>query len=223
MTIDWKKWWPRWGEHHVGSLSDEPTEQEPYMVTVAANHVTGDAALFDSEHRHSGFVALRVYSAERQRGNGRDWIHGGKELIEVLMSHAQWAAMISTPNSGNGISATLQHILHERVEQPTVDKRTEKYGSELVERLSNAVAKIDAMAEGRLTKAQKSELAMIRQEICANMPFIARQFSEHMEDRTEKAKSDIEAHMNAAVQRVGLAALSQSKRLTALLEAPRDD
>jgi hypothetical protein len=215
--IDFKKWWPRWGEQHRGFLSQHNTECEPYMVTVAANHVTGDAALFDSEHRHSGYVALRVYSAERQRGLGRDWIHGQRELIEVCMSHAQWAAMISTPNSGNGVPGTLQHILNEKVDQPQVDRRTEKYGGELVAQLQEAVAKIDAMAKGKLTKTQLNDLAMIRQDIVANIPFVAAQFDEHMEVRTEKAKSDIEAHMNAAVQRVGMAALAQSDRLVRLL------
>lgn len=134
------------------------------------------------------------------------------------MSHAQWAAMIATPNSGSGTPGTLRHILHEEPPvHPQVDRRTEKFGPELTQRFERAIAKIDAMSEGRLTKAQKTELAMIRQEIVSNMPFVADQFSEHMETRTEKAKSDIEAHMNVAVNRVGLAALSQSDRLTKLL------
>ena len=216
--IDWKKWWPRFGENHQSMMADEPTECEPYMVTVAANHVSGNVALFDSEHKHIGFVALRIYSAERSRGNGRDWVRGNRELIEVLMSHAQWAAMISTPNSGNGVPGTLQHILHENVEQPSVDRRTEKYGPELVGMLSRAIERLDAMKCGKLTKAQQDELSMIRQEIAANMPFIAKQFDEHMETRTEKAKSDIAAHMNASIQRVGMAALAQSQRLVGLLE-----
>ena len=222
--IDWKKWWPGPSAGgRLGVMAGEVVECEPYMVTVAANHVSGDAALFDSEHRHSGFVALRIYAAERERGLSRDWIRGRGELIEVCMSHAQWAAMISTPNSGNGVPATLQHIFHEKVEQPEVDKRTEKYGKELLETLRGAVVRIDAMSKGKLTKAQIRELAMIRQDIMSNVPFVAASFDEHMETRVQKAKSDIEANMNAAVQRVGMAALAQSGRLVELLEDRRDD
>jgi hypothetical protein len=222
MDIDWKKWWPSWGESRVDDFHGELVESEPYMVTVQASHVSGDAALFDSEHRHSGFVALRIHSAERQRGLSRDWIHARKELIEVHMSHAQWAAMISTPNSGTGTPGTLCHVFQQRVEQPQPDRRTEKFGPELMARLDRALAKIDALMEEKMTKAQKAELAMVRQEIVSNMPFVANQFEEHMETRVQKARSDIEAHMQASVQRVGLAALAQSERLAKLLEGPKD-
>lgn len=223
MEIDWKKWWPSWGESRTDMHMDEATESEPYMVTVRASHTSGDAALFDSEHRHQGFVSLRIHSAERKRGLSRDWIHARKEIIEVKMSHAQWAAMISTPNSGSGTPATLSHIFHQPVQQPEPDRRTDKYGPELLDRLHRAVERIDTLSEGKLTKAQKADLAMVRQEIVSNIPFVAAQFDEHMEERVQKARSDIEAHMQASIQRVGLAALSQSERLTALLEGPKDD
>lgn len=221
MNIDWENWWPRWRTSHRSHLGEANTEQEPYMTTVQVSHVSGDVALFDSEHRHQGFVALRINTAERDRGLGRDWIRGDKEIIEVHMSHAQWAAMISTPNSGTGTPATLQHIFHQRVEQPDVDQRTEKYGPELVAFVEKAIKRIDALSEGKLTKAQKSELGLIRQDLVSNMPFMARCFDEHMEDRKEKAKSDIEAHMNASIQRVGYAALKGSERLVNLLESEK--
>lgn len=216
--IDWKKWWRYQNDSHTPLHMDHVREQEPYMVTVQASRVQGDASLFDSEHKHQGFIQLRIHSAYRDRGLGRDWIHSDKEIIEVSMSEAQWAAMISTLNYGSGVPATLNHIFHEGVEQPSApDTRTEKYHSEFMQRMQAAIDKIDAMSNGKLTKAQKTELAMIRQEITANMPFMARQFDEHMETRVERAKSDIEAHMQNAVQRVGFAALAQSEKLVALL------
>jgi hypothetical protein len=221
MSIDWDKWWPHWKTPRKSSMHDSETEQAPYMVTVQASHVSGDAALFDSEHRHQGFVALRIHSASRDRGLGRDWIHADRELIEVNMSHAQWAAMISTQNSGSGVPATLQHILHERVEPPKVDRRTEKYGHEMLAMVQGAVDRIDELSQTKMTKAQQSELAMIRCDITSSISFVADSFDEHMETRVERAKSDIEAHMNAAVQRVGLAALGSSERLAKLLEGEK--
>lgn len=217
MNVDWKKWWPDWAAKRA-SFDGEEIEQAPYMVTVQASHVTGDAALFDSEHRHQGFVALRIHTASRTRNLSRDWIYADKEILEVHMSHAQWAAMISTPNSGTGTPATLQHIFHERVEQPPVDNRTAHYGPELVAMLEKAIKRLDALSGTKLTKAQKEAIRMVKQDIQSNIPFVANSFDEHMEGRTQKARSDIEAHMNAAVQRVGFAALAQSERLVGLLE-----
>lgn len=217
--IEWKKWWRYWGENVRAKHAEHDREQEPYMVVVQASRVSGNIPLFDSEHKHQGFISLRIKSAYRDRSLGNDWIHDDKELIEVNMSEAQWAAMISTLNFGSGVPATLQHIFHEGVAQPkAADNRTDVYHAEFMARLEHAVAKIDALSQTNMTKAQKNDLAMIRQEIVSNMPFMAKQFREHMETRKEKAKSDIEAHMQHAVQRVGLTALAQSGKLVALLE-----
>lgn len=222
--IEWSKWWSKLGVsgRERNSRMDEPVEQKPYMTVVRASRVSGQSALFDSEHVHSHYIQLRISSAYRERGLSKDWIYEDKEIIEVSMSEAQWAAMISSLNFGSGVPATLNHVFHERVEQPVrAESRTEKFGSELVARLERALQRLDDLEKTKLSKSQISEIAMIRQEIKSNMPFVAASFDEHMETRVEKAKSDIEAHMNAAVQRAGFAALASAERLTKLLESDR--
>ena len=211
--IDWKKWWPE----------REGKNQKRHMVTVAASRVSGHANLFDSEHKHQAFIALRISTAERERNLSRDWIYSDKEICEVYMSQAQWATMISSLSSGSGIPATLQHILQERVEQPPEpEARVDLFSGEMAKTLSGVIGRIDEMAKGRLTKAQLSELAMMKQDIKSNLPFVASQFDEHMENRVERAKADVEAHMNNAISRVGLAAIAQSENLVRMLETSNE-
>ena len=197
--IDWRKWWPR----------KDDRDQETYMTTVSASRVSGHVNLFDSEHKHQAFIALRIMTANRERSLSRDWVYSDKELVEVYMSESQWATMISSLNSGSGTPATLQHFMHERVEQPPEpEQRVDLFAGEMAQTLSKVIDRIDEMSKGRLTKAQLQELAMMKQDIKSNMPFVANKFDEHMEKRVERAKADVEAYMNNAVSRVGLAALA---------------
>lgn len=53
----------------------------------------------------------------------------------------------------------------------------------------------------------KKGLHQALRDIEQNIPFVAKSFDEHMEQRVEKAKSEIAAHMQNAISRAGLAAL----------------
>lgn len=185
--------------------------------------MSGNAALFDSEHRHANFITLSISRAERTRKLSGDRIYGREELIEVAMSEAQWAAMISSLNFGSGVPATLQHLMCQRVDPPTVEDRTTQFEDEMSATLAEAVRKLGALKKGKLTKTQQRDIDLIIQEIASNVPFVARQFDEHMETRVQKARSDIEAHMNAAAQRAGLAALLAPDDSVLQIEDHADD
>lgn len=185
------------------------SEQKRYMGVIGACRVSGHVNLFDSEHKHQGFVTIRIGTAARSRQYGRDWIKKDTQLIEVHLSESQWATFVTAMNYGDGVPCTLSWIMGENIEQPEApEQRTKLFKDDFLKTIQNAVDRIDGMlSESKLTKAQQNELRMIRQEIVSNAPFMEKQFSEHMEDRVERAKADVEAYMNVAVQRAGLAAL----------------
>lgn len=209
-TVRWSKWWPRHGEEGSRRAGDgELCEQRPYMAKVHASRISGGATLFDSEHTHRNFIALRISSAYRNRDLSHDWIHSDKELIEVYMSESQWAHLISSLNYSDGAPATLQHVLHQRVDQPPApEARTDKFGSELRKRFEKGLAELDAFMEAQgLSKAKRAHLSAVRRELEANGAYVVKCFEEHMEGRRDKAKTEIEAEMRAAMQRVAEAAL----------------
>lgn len=191
-------------------------EKEPYMVMVGAYRIQGNKVLFDSEHRHQNYISLRIVQASRERSLSRDWIYGEKELIEVNMSEAQWASMISSLNFGSGVPATLFRLQGQSIPQPKMaEARTDEFSKEIVSAITDVVGRLDELKKGKHSKSTIQELEVIISHLKSNIPFVAESFDKHMEDRVEKAKVDIEAHMVATVQRAGLdSLLTQAQALT---------
>lgn len=203
---------------------DEITEKEEYMVTVGASRQQGDVVLFDSEHRHQNFISLRISSAHRERSLSHDWVYDDKELIEVRMSESQWAAMISSLNYGSGVPATLQHLQRVRVEQPVLaEEKTDKFSAEMEDTIEAVVERLVELKKGKHTKATQRELDVIISHLRGNIGYVADQFDRHMEERVDKAKTEIEAHMNSAVQRAGFEVLIGQGKAPLMIEEDIDE
>lgn len=88
---------------------DETVENHPAFAQIVAHRVssTPGAVLFDSELQHGHYVTIQISEATRRRGLNRDWIYGGKRIIEVAMSEAQWASFVSSMNT-SGVPCTLE-------------------------------------------------------------------------------------------------------------------
>ena len=185
-------------------------EGEPYMGTVQISRVSGHVALFDSEAKHQHFIALRINHADRRRSLSQDWIHSKGQVVEVYMTEAQFAAMITSLNMGAGTPCTLNWIKGEgSIQGPvTPDDRIDMFHDEMLERLERAVEKIKALKEAPgISKKNQAALDGILTEITSNTGFVADQFGEHMEHCITKAKAEVEAYLSAYIQRAGLTAL----------------
>ena len=212
-TVAWEQWW-RHGAQGGKPMHMDDREQAPYMAVVQASRVSHGhpgGILFDSEHGHQHYIQLRIHSAYRDRGLSNDWVHADKELIEVSMSEAQWAAMISTLNHGSGTPCTINHILHCQppVKPELPDDRTSLFKKEMAETHNNLLERLDGLMQGRLTKSQVHELEIIKSHLKSNSSYVAVQFDEHMAKRKAKYQAEIEASMNYAVSRLGMEALAK--------------
>lgn len=200
-------------------LHGSPIEDAPYMTTVRAARVQGRKVLFDSEHVHQNFITLSINKATRERGLSKDWIHGHREIIQVAMSESQWAAMISSLNFGSGVPATLEHLKGERVEQPVLtEDKTEQFSNEMGGCIEAIIAQVEELKKGKHTKKTLHTLNVIISHLKANIPYVQDSFDRHMEERVDKAKTEIEAYMNNTVQRAGLEALLTQANAAALIE-----
>src|SRR3546814_19922091 len=65
------------------------------------------------------------------------------------------------------------------------------------------------------TAALKARAAKAKQELESNLPYVAKQFGEHVESTVEKAKAEINAYMVTTLQRAGLEGIANG---TATLE-----
>lgn len=191
---------------------DNEKEQEPYMGTIQASRVSSNpgAALFDSETRHGHFIMLRINTASRRRNLSSDWVHSEKQVVEVSLSEAQWATFISTLNMGDGTPCTIEWIRDVgKIDGPAMpDNRVDMFHDEMLDRLDQAKERLGALKNAPgISKKNQKEIEMIEQELTGNIGFVADQFGRHMEKYIAKAKTDVEAYMNAAIHRAGLAKL----------------
>ena len=69
-------------------VDDRGDEHHPAFAKVEANRITATPGevLFDSDLTHQHYIALRIYSATRKRDLNHDYVHTGKQLIEVNLT-----------------------------------------------------------------------------------------------------------------------------------------
>lgn len=215
-------------EHPVteltNSLGSEDTEvsKHPAFAQILACRVSGRAALYASDFEHNAFMTISICRSELHRGLNRDWHFARDEIIEVALTEAQWATFVSAPNSGSGVPCTIQHLHGKSVPGlPAPESRTKQFAKEIREDLVGCIESIDAAMAAveslGLSKAKastvKAHLEKTRRELAANLPYVAKQFDEHMEETVEKAKQEVHGYMSNIIQRAGLAAIADQMPL----------
>lgn len=203
---------------HSDSPASETVTTHPAFAQIGASRVQGHTSLYDSDFVHQHYMTITIRSSELHRSLNRDWHFGRSELIEVALSESQWATFVSAPNVGMGVPCTLSHINGRSVPGlPDPASRVDQFSTEIVGKLSETVKLLDGalrdLGELGLSKAKQERMAAtletVRRELKSNLPFVAKQFSEHMETTVEKAKQEIHGYMTNVVQRAGLAALTK--------------
>jgi hypothetical protein len=168
------------------------------------------AVLFDSDIRHQHVITVQVSEAHRKRDLNRDWIGGGKRIVEFTFSEAQWASFVSSMNSGSGVPATLG--FRESMDEPRVPGMP--YDPRLahsMDEVRNAATKaqedvrraMDAYKEKKTASNLKHLEAMI-DNMPSNLRFAAESLSEHAESVVQRAKADIEAFVISKANQLGI-------------------
>lgn len=151
------------------------------------------------------------------RGLSRDWHSAQDEYIEVSLSESQWAEFVSTLNSGMGTPCTVDFVrgIGQLPSIVGTTDRIEQFAGEVKKDVQRSLGNLDKLLsqldETKVGKAAKDELVWLaklaRQDIEANLPFVAKSFDEHMEQQVQRAKTEINAYANHVINRTGLAAL----------------
>lgn len=194
----------------------ETVTSHPAYGQIVAHRVQGQSVLYGSDFTHNASMRITIQRSELRRSLSRDWHFGRKELIEIELSEAQWATFVSAPNIGSGPPCTILHVQGEQMPAlpPPVD-RSQQFAGELDGKLKECVANLSGMLsrmdEMGLPKGKSAELRdaleTTLRELKSNLPFVAKQFGEHVEDTVEKAKQEIHGYMNGVISRAGIASL----------------
>ena len=190
----------------------------PAFAQIGAARLSGgDAVLYGSDFRHRNTIRLSIHRSELRRSTARDWHFDREELIEVELSEAQWATMISSLNS-DSVPCTLRHlgtqVIPHLIAPPNQQQQFETDFRDRLALAQQALTELrDKIAAAGLSGKKQDELTRTLEtaarNIDGNLEFVAQRFGEHMEEVTEQAKIEVEAYAQATIQRAGLAALAQ--------------
>ena len=195
-------------------LDEDGWERHPAFAVIGASRGSVSppgASLFDSEIRHQHIITLRIKTARRKRDLSRDWIHADKTLIEVAMSMSQWAEMISSLNTGDGVPCTLEmtggtefnHMIPGVPYSPRMQQSLDEV-TEAAEKMLDPVRKAFAAVQEKPNKGNIRNLEIALQNATPNVTFVAKSLSEHTETTINKAKADLEAYIVQTAERHGL-------------------
>lgn len=214
-------------------------KSHPAYGSVVFHRVTGGVGrLYGSHLRdHTTSVRLSISRAQVKHDLSQDWHFASPadEIVEVELSYAQFAQLLTNMNVGNGTPCTIRHLNGKRIEPLPDDEKIEheKIVDEFKEKINRLV---DALKAGQLrvrellskksalTKVEKEEidhvLSVVVMEVGANAPFVVDQFQESAQKIVTEAKAEIDATITTAALKLGVECLQDKlmETVTALVE-----
>lgn len=205
----------------------QETFSHPSYCLVAFSRRNGSPKLFGSSLTdHYSYVTLQVKKAELIREDNGDRYNSSMsgDIIEVDLSAAQFAELLTTMNVGLGVPGTLRRLNNQRVPEPPdlpneSEAIQESFGEDLKE-FSKKVSE-DSLPRARailgkkyLSQGDKDELLKILQGVSdrlrSHVPFILQLFGESVTKRVSAAKTEVDSLFTTLLQRVGMRALQES-------------
>lgn len=218
----------------VGSpgRDEEVVETHPSYAMISLGRYTCMPAqnFFGSAIKHHAGISLRIRLAEKHRNLSNDWYFGKQEVIEVNMTAAQLADLLTSMNIGDGVPCTLTHLaqsdeLQAQYPDPMVPPCPEttmrqQYEDEFkkdMRQVAEGIAKLVQMArvlqeKPSINKADRKQFAdiadTIKCKIENSIPFVQGQFNEALDKVLTEAKADLESFTDQLAHSLGSEALA---------------
>lgn len=207
----------------------ESTETHPSFGMVSLSRWTsgGGRSFFGSAVEPHAGVSLTIRRGEKKRSLSNDWYHGTDEIIEINMTEAQFAQLITSFNIGSGVPCTISSVNRrglDGIPDGTVPECPEISEHKRVEakfkvRMMEMARQIEALVnkaeefQGKpnINKADRKAYAdiasHIKSIIASGVPFIQGQFNEALDMSVSHAKADVDAFMTNLLRQAGMEAL----------------
>lgn len=204
---------------------EERSSHPSYGVVRFSRRQGHPGRLFGSPLRdHGSYVTLTVGRADLIRDGFHDRTYSQAlrgDLIEVDLSAAQFAELLTTMNVSEGVPCTISYLNGVRVERPPeILHETEKVQNTFKDKLRGLVSLVRSRSkEIREVLDSKKNLVQddrrkitslldtIAMELESNLPYTLDVFAEAAEKVVTHAKAEVDAFVTANVVAAGLKAL----------------
>jgi len=223
---------------------DKEFRHESYGM-IGFSRITGSSGrMFGSSlpDQHT-FIRLRIGTGMRTHSLSRDWfgkdydMNDGRDYIEVDLSPAQYAELLTTMNVGSGIPCSIRSIdgrgiaecPDELFEVEQIREGFSDTTKELADRMKTFASKMKETFEKKttITLKDKEDLrvlyGLVVQQVESNMPFVINQFHTAAGKIITQAKSEVDAWVTSAIHAAGIKAISEGKEPALTLPAKKDD
>jgi len=196
------------------------------VASFSRRSCTAPQSLFGSSIGHANTISLTICHAEQIRNDSsyeRYFVKG--EIIEVEMSAAQFAEMITTMNYGSGVPVTIRHLNGVRIEGCETENKRKQHSDEFKQRMREFDTRLtqtqnrlqELLKKDKLSKEDKLEMKhafeYISTETRSNIPFYEQMFEEQMDKTVTESKAEIDAFITNTVTKFGLEEIRKQNAL----------
>lgn len=220
---------PTVSEERTGRCDPHERYNHPAYGTLTLSTITGgDKTLFGSDLGHNQRICIRVNTATLKRDLNHDWIHSDKQLVELEMSHAQFAQFITSNGNGSGTPCTLKFIRGEGMIPAikNIESKHETFRREIkdsaaarLQHIAQELASLRTLAESTGSVSKKelrqiyANLARHADQLPGTMEFVVKSAEEALEKATADAKVEVESYVQMTAQRLGLKTIDDLVRI----------
>lgn len=202
---------------------DRVTETHPTygMIGLSRYTCTPAQSFFGSSIKHHSGVSITIKTACKERAFARDRYYAEKHVVEVNITEAQLGEMLANMNRGDGVPCTLYYANGEILPNcPEVHEREQIQANfkEAMTKLTKIMAGVIKMAneledsksatKGARTALRK-EAEALQCQLTNNLPFIAAQFNETIDDMLVQAKADLNSFTQQILAATGVDAIQR--------------
>src|SRR5271157_2643135 len=115
-------------------LSEETTQKHASYGMVGINRTSSSGThLFGSIMNHHSFITLTIKHAAVRRMLSGDWYSAESlPIVEIEMSHSQFAELITSPGMGDGVPCTIRGLNGKLLKKcPAPEDMQSKYAEDL--------------------------------------------------------------------------------------------
>jgi hypothetical protein len=203
-------------------------EHESFGMVSFHRQSGGGGQLFGSHlANHHETIVLEIKRGVRQHGLSHDWTHGRSQLIEVVLSPAQFAQLLTSMNFGDGVPCTIRRLLGKQMEpvpashepeQVKILKGVKRELGEMVASMAGRRAELSTiLAKKSIVKKDRERLAALTHDIFrwfeSNGAFAFRSFEESAERVVTAAKAQVDEFVLATFIKAGMEKLTKQFEL----------
>jgi hypothetical protein len=204
-----------------------PKEHESYgVIGFTRSQSNMNKSLFGSSIKHHNTIVMRISSATLDRNLNNDYVHSGKNIVEIEMSETQFAQAITMFNRGDGTPVTIRKIGDNNMEACPFVSKVDQFNAEFQHNMKELEHDIklsmqkatEILTSGKAPTKGERELILktinsLMQQISSNIPFVAQQFNEQMDKTVTEAKKEIERFLVNKALELGIDAPDNSLKI----------